>query len=155
MKKILIPVIAVFIVIVLFFGGAIWLKDDQLAYERELVKHFAVAMSEGGIRAVENGVTTYLADSNSEKLRPVLCRAERSYEPFRRRTEGARVIELYVDDEMTIVVEEPDPNVDTVYIYYTCGSKQRTLSISGYQTMRWVDSIVSPEGYYGPNTTAE
>ena len=151
MKRLTLVVIAVVAAVVIGIAMPVLWHEDRNAYERELVQHFANALSGDGVRAVCDGVTTRLSVGNTERLRPVLCRTEREFVSHEREYTGD-CVEIYVDDEMTLIVEAPDPAADLVYIYYTCGAKQRTVAIEGYRTMYWVKEIVAPHGLYGENT---
>lgn len=151
MKRMVVLVLAMVAAVVVFIAMPVMWKEERSAYDRELVQHFANALSGEGVRAVYDGVETRLSVGNTERLRPVLCRTEREYVNHERDYTG-ECVELYVDDEMTLIVEAPDPMVDCVYIYYNCAGKQRTLMIEGYRTMYWVTSMVVPDGMYGENT---
>ena len=151
MKKIVLGAVAAVLVVVLLIGTPVWWKLDRISYENELLNHFAAAIAADGVTAEYNGVVTRLNTTNTERLRPYLTRTERELQPFHTRENTGESITIRIDADVLVEVEQPDPGVDLVYIYYTNGPKHRTYSIEGYDTMRWMKQVVSPEGMYGPN----
>ena len=152
MKKMVIAALAVVLAISLLIGMPLWWKMERVSYENELLRHFADAISSESFEAEYNGVRTRLCTANIERLLPCLTRSERNAEFFHSRENTGESVVLRVDGEMCVELEQPDPAEDLVYIYYSCGSRRRTLSIQGYDTMNWVIRLISPEGMCGPNT---
>lgn len=151
MKKTVVVTLIVVLSVTLLIGMPIFWKMERVRYESELLTHFAAAISDGELIAEHDGIKTRLSTDNIERLRVCLIRSERQILLFHTRENTGELVSLYVDDEMQIELEQPDPDEDIVYIYYTNGLVKRTYSIEKYDTMNWALQLIAPDGLYGEN----
>ncbi len=142
MKKILIPVLVVLAFLVGTVGGLLWVRMDYLNYELDLVQYIGAAMENDSLFEKYGETVVRLDKNQAERLRSILSRTERRLELFYRSDGTGYLLTLTMDDRLTVTVEQPDPAQDTVYIIMRGDTVNRTYSISGYDTMHWLKSLL-------------
>ncbi len=153
MKKALFAVALILVAGVVAVGIIVVQRAEQLAWEPEVIRHFAQAEAEGsGVIAKYQAQRVQVVGPNIGRLIWALTIAptQRERRNTRPQTEGDP-IELRIASDTTIEISVVTGLEDAVLLDYRSGSKQRYYIIQNYRSWYWLQRITSPEGEYSPN----
>jgi len=151
MKKVIIPVVIFFIIVI---GGISFAVADSYAktqYGKDTMFHI-MTLSDGGILTAQyKDVKTQVTGRNTQKFYSVISVFElkRLYTKPDWDAEDAVYLN-FSDGAEYIVALDPSVN-DGVFIIYSYKNKTIYFKVSGYNTMSWVKKAVSPSGIYSTN----
>lgn len=151
MKKILIPVVIFFIIVIGSISFAVADSYAKTQYGKDTMFHM-MTLSEGGILIGEyNDVKTQVTGRNTQKVYSVISVFELK-RLYRKPDWGSEeTVYLNFSDGAEYIITT-DPSIhDGVFIIYTYKNKTKYFKVSGYNTMSWVKKAVSPSGIYSTN----
>lgn len=155
MKKVVIPVLVFFGLMVgaiVFFVGV---RFSQVQYEKDTQAHFMAIAEDGEMTAVYEEQTVLVSADNWGRAEWLLTITERKrlWSSPDVGTDGAVVFNLSDGAEYTII---PDASADdAVYICYAFEGREKWFRVEGYTVMSWAKRVASPEGVYAPNEVVE
>jgi hypothetical protein len=157
MKKVVIPVLIFFGLLlgaVIFFVGV---RYSQVQYEKDTQGHFvAIAQDENGqMTAKSGGVTVLVSPDNwgrGQWLFTITERKRLASKPDVSLDDG--IVFTLSDGAVYTVVADTSAE-DAAYICYTFEGRDKWFRIEGYKVMDWATRLASPEGIYAPNEVIE
>ena len=151
MKKIIIPVVIFFIIVI---GGISFAVADSYAktqYGKDTMFHI-MTLSEGEILTAQyKDITTQVTGRNTQKIYSVISVFELKRLYIKPDWDAKEAVVLNFSDgaEYTVAI---DPSVNHgVFIIYSYKNKTIYFKVNGYNTMQWVKKAVSPSGIYSTN----
>lgn len=155
MKKVVIPVLIFFgllLGVVIFFVG---MRFSQVQYEKDVQAHFMEIAEGGELTAESGGQTTRISADNWGRAQWLFTITERKrlFLTPDVSSDGSIVFTLSDGAEYTVY---PDTSAeDSAYLHYTYGSHSLWFRVEGYAVMDWATRLASPEGVYSPNEVIE
>lgn len=151
MKKVVIPVLVFFGLMIGAIAFFVGVRFSQVQYEKDTQAHFMAIAQDGEMTAAYEGQTVLVSADNWGRAQWLLTITERKRLLFGPDVseDGAVVFSLSDGAEYTII---PDTSADdAVYIRYACEGANKWFRVEGYDVMSWATRVASPEGVYGPN----
>ena len=151
MKKILIPVIIFFVIVI---GGIAFAVSDsysKVQYGKDAMFHM-MTMEDGGVMSAEyNGTNTQVVGRNTSRVYSVLTVSalKRVYSKPDI-TDNEAVYINFTDGAAYIIYKDPSVT-DGVFIFYTYKGKKLYLKVDGYNSFTWIKKAISPSGIFNEN----
>ncbi len=155
MKKVVIPVLVFFGLMVGAIVVFVGIRFSQVQYEKDTQAHFMAIAQDGEMTAVCGDQTTLVSPDNWGRAQWLLTITERKSLMFKpdASLDGAVVFSLSDGTEYTIATDESAE--DSVYICYAFEGREKWFRVEGYDIMNWAMRVASPEGVYAPNEVIE
>ncbi|MBN1624694.1 MAG: hypothetical protein JXN10_04105 [Clostridia bacterium] len=155
MKKVLIPVVVFFVLVIgsiIFFVNA----SFQIVQYGKSTRFHISTLSDGATLTVDhNGVTTQVIGRNIQRVGWVLdiSDKERVYRKPDFNEDDA--IYFHFSDSAEYIIAQDPEDSDSVYILYEYKGKKLRFHLTGYRAWYWATEAVSPEGIYIENIVIE
>ncbi|MCK5759019.1 MAG: hypothetical protein KAH14_07980 [Clostridiales bacterium] len=151
MKKIIIPVVIFFIIVIGSIAFAVADSYAKTQYGKDTMFHM-MTLSEGEILTGEyKDVKTQVTGRNTQKIYSVISVWELKRLYKRPAWDAEEAVYLnFSDGAEYIVAVDPSIN-DGVFIIYSYKNRTKYFKVNGYNTMSWVKKAISPSGIYSTN----
>lgn len=151
MKKILIPVIVFFVVVVgsiIFFVN---LSFQLTQYSKATNFHISTLLDGYTLTTEYNGVETQVVGRNIQRVGWVLDISEK--ERIRRKPEynENEAIYFHFSDSAEYILAKDPKDDNSVYIFYEYKNMRLRFHLEGYNAWKWATEAISPEGIYREN----
>ncbi len=151
MKKIIIPVVIFFILVIGSIAFAVADSYAKTQYGKDTMFHM-MGLSEGEILTCEyKDIKTQVTGRNTQKIYSVISVYELKRLYSKPDWDAKEAIYVnFSDGAEYIVALDPSIN-DGVFIIYSYKNKTIYFKVNGYNTMSWVKKAISPSGIYSTN----
>lgn len=155
MKKIVIPVIAFFIITI---GGIIFsisINYTKVQFGKDTMFHMMTIAEGGTLTAEYKDIKTNVVGRNLQRINSVLGVSAINRVYGKTEYDENEAVYLYFSDGAKYIVA-PDPEVsDGAFIIYSYKNKNLAFRVKGYNSMTWVKKAISPSGIYNRNEIIE
>jgi hypothetical protein len=155
MKKVLIPVVVFFVLVVgsiIFFVNA----SFQLVQYGKATRYHISTLSEGETLIVDyNDVTTQVIGRNIQRVGWVLDIADKDRIHKNPSFNEDEAIYFHFSDGAEYILAKDPNDSDSVFILYEYKGKKLRFYLTGYRAWYWATEAVSPDGLYMENIVIE
>ncbi|MBN2558331.1 MAG: hypothetical protein JXB33_06230 [Clostridia bacterium] len=155
MKKIVIPVVVFFVVIIASIIFAVSDSYTRVQYGKDTMFH-RMTLDEGGtLEAEYDDVTTLVAGRNLQRIYSSLTVSEMKRIYKKPSWDPDTAIYLRFSDGAQYIIAEDPSVIDGVFILYTYKKENIRFTLSGYKTFDWIKRAIAPDGIYNDNPIIE
>ena len=151
MKKVLIPVIVFFVIVVgsiIFFVGSSY---QLTQYTKATHYHVNTVIAGGSLETEYDGVRTQIVGRNLQRVEWVLdIFAKQRIRRVPEINEDEAIYFYFSDSAEYILAKDPEDN-NSVYIFYEYKNMKMRFHLEGYMAWDWATKAVSPDGIYIEN----
>lgn len=151
MKKVIIPVIAFFVLSIGFIVFSISQSYVKVQYGKDAMFHMMTLDDGATVTATCDGVSTNVIGRNTQRIYSTLTVSE--LKRIFKKPEWDEKSAIYLnfsDGAKYIIAHDPSEN-DGVFIFYTYKNKTLRFKVSGYNSYNWLKRAISPEGIFNKN----
>lgn len=151
MKKVLIPVIVFFVIVL---GSIIFFINSSFQltqYTKATHFHINTVIDGGTLETELDGVRTQIAGRNLQRVEWVLDISAKQKIYRKPEINEDEAIYFYFSDSAEYVLAKDPGDSNSVYIFYKYKNMKMRFHLEGYNAWDWATRAVSPEGIYMEN----
>ena len=151
MKKILIPVIIFFVVVISGITFSISTNYVKVQFSKDLMFHMMALQDGETLTAEYNDVTTNVTGRNLQRVNSVLGVSAKNRVYKKPEYDFEKAVYLTFSHGAEYIVAEDQSVNEGIFIFYSYKSKKQVFKVHGYNSMTWIKKAVSPSGIYNSN----